>query len=111
MAVPQAKGKLYYRIGEVADMLGVNPSLIRYWEKEFSILKPKKSRSGIRHYTAKDIEQLKYVHYLVKNQGHTIEGAKKLIKQKQSDDAMRFDLLKRLEAVKSFMSELRSGLD
>lgn len=80
MELKQPLTKLYYNIGEVADLFGVNTSLIRYWEKEFPSLHPKKSKSGIRKYTQKDIEAFGKVYALVKENGFTIDGAKKAIK-------------------------------
>ena len=69
--------KLYYSIGEVAELLGVNASLIRFWEKEFDAIKPKKNAKGNRKFTPKDIETLKRIYDLVKVKGYTLEGAKK----------------------------------
>ncbi|HEX8549741.1 MAG TPA: MerR family transcriptional regulator, partial [Cytophagaceae bacterium] len=68
--------KLYYSIGEVAAMFSVAPSLLRFWESEFDILKPRKSKKGIRQFTNEDIENLKLVHYYVKDKGYTLQGAK-----------------------------------
>jgi DNA-binding transcriptional MerR regulator len=104
-------GKLYYTIGEASEMLQVNPSLIRYWEKEFSQLKPKKSRRGNRLFTVKDIEILKYIHFLVKVQGHTLEGAKKLLKTKKSDDLSEFKTLHTLKKVKKMLEDFRGELE
>lgn len=77
--------KLYYSIGEVADMLTVNASLIRFWEKEFPQINPKKNKKGNRLFTPKDIVLLSTVYQLVKVEGHTLEGAKKALKQKKSN--------------------------
>jgi len=79
--------KFYYKIGEVAEMLGVNSSLIRFWEKEFPSLKPKKNRRGNRVFTADDIEELKKVYNLVKEQGHTLEGAKRILRYNKNPNA------------------------
>ena len=76
--------KLYYTIGEVAKMFNVNTSLIRYWEKEFSIIKPKKNRKGNRLFTPKDIENIKLIYHLVKERGMTLQGAKKKLKKSLS---------------------------
>ena len=73
--------KRYYSIGEVADAFDVNPSLIRFWETEFSILNPKKNTKGNRKFTTKDIENLRHVYFLVKERGYTIDGAKTYIKE------------------------------
>ena len=74
------KEKLFYNIGEVAEAFNVNPSLIRYWEKEFEILNPKKTLRGTRKYNSVDIKNLKLIYNLLKNRGFTIEGAKEKIK-------------------------------
>lgn len=74
--------KLYYSIGEVSEMLGVNASLIRFWEKQFGNIKPHKNKKGDRLFTIKEIEKLKEIHHLVKDQGYKLEGAKKQLKSK-----------------------------
>lgn len=75
--------KLYYSIGEVAKMLDVNASLIRFWEKEFSVLKLKKNNKGNRLFTPKDVATLGKIYHLVKIEGHTLDGAKKALKRKE----------------------------
>ena len=80
----QSLTKLYYSIGEVADMFNVNTSLIRFWEKEFVIIQPKKNRKGNRLFTPKDIETFNKIYHLVKTEGYTIEGAKKALKIKST---------------------------
>ena len=82
------KRKLYYSIGEIAEMFEVNASLIRFWEKEFPILKPKKNRKGNRLFTTKDIDNLKLIYHLVKERGFTLEGARKKLKDNK-DDAIK----------------------
>ena len=72
--------KLFYQIGEVANELGVNVSLIRFWEKEFDIIKPKKNKKGNRLFSKKDFDNLKTIYFLVKEKGYTLDGAKKKIK-------------------------------
>ncbi len=73
--------KLYYTIGEVSEMFVVNTSLIRFWEKEFDIIKPKKNKKGNRLFTPDDIDNFKVIYNLVKEQGLTLEGAKKYLKE------------------------------
>ncbi len=68
--------KLYYPIGEVAKAFDVNTSLIRYWEQEFAILRPKKNKKGNRYFTPEDIKNLKIIYHLVKEKGYTLDGAK-----------------------------------
>src|SRR6218665_4124453 len=75
--------KLHYTIGEVSAMLGEAPSLIRFWEKEFTQLKPHKTEKGTRKYSQKDIELLRLIHHLVKEKGYTLEGAKDALKNQQ----------------------------
>lgn len=79
MALQQKLTKLYYSIGEVAGMYDVNQSLIRYWEKEFTILNPGKNRNGVRKYTKKDIEVFDRIFDLIKTKGLTIDGAKRAL--------------------------------
>jgi DNA-binding transcriptional MerR regulator len=102
--------KLYYSIGEVSEMLGLNASQIRYWEVEFDKLKPRKDRSGNRIYTKDDIATIKLIHHLVKEKGYTIEGARSKLKN-GSDDAIKkmkiHDTLKRL---RDFLEELKESL-
>lgn len=74
--------KLYYSIGEVAELFGVNASMIRFWEKEFTVIKPKKNAKGNRKFTPKDIETLQKIYDLVKVKGFTLEGAKKVLSKK-----------------------------
>ena len=72
--------KLYYSISEVSKHFQVAPSLLRYWESEFSTIKPKRNAKGTRFYTKKDVEEIAKIHYLVKDQGHTISGAREKLK-------------------------------
>ncbi len=92
--------KLYYSIGEVASMFNVNSSLIRFWEKEFSIIKPKKNKKGNRMFTPKDIENFERIYHLVKLQGFTLEGAKKELNKKPEIPKANLDLMEKLEKIK-----------
>lgn len=103
-------GKLYWTIGEVADRLGVNTSLIRYWEKEFGTVKPKRTGKGDRLYTSKEIEQLERIQHLVKEQGFTLQGAKAQLRNADMPPATsdeRDEIRKRLESVRSGLIALR----
>ena len=91
------KEKLFYNIGEVAESFNVNPSLIRYWEKEFEILNPKKTLKGTRKYNSVDIKNLKLIYNLLKNRGFTIEGAKEKIKS----ESKKFEIVEKLERIKA----------
>lgn len=102
--------KLYYSIGEVAELLDVNPSLLRFWEKEFSIIHPQKNKKGNRIYTEKDVKNLKLIHYLVKERGFTLEGAKKKIKENPKELEEKTDLIDSLKHVRSMLLELKESL-
>jgi DNA-binding transcriptional MerR regulator len=78
----QTLSKLYYSIGEVAEMLQVNASLLRFWEKEFNLVVSKKNKKGNRLFSVKEIEQIKRIYHFVKIEGYTLDGAKKALKQK-----------------------------
>jgi DNA-binding transcriptional MerR regulator len=102
--------KLYYSIGEVASMFGVNTSLIRFWEKEFTILQPQKNARGKRLYTAKDVEKLKLVYHLVKEKGYTLQGAKEYLKNKKEDAERDVELVATLKEIRGFLLNLKEEL-
>ncbi len=102
--------KLYYGIGEVAEMLNVNASLIRYWEKEFDTLNPKKNSKGDRLFTKDDIEKLKIIYHLVRDKGYTLEGAKLQLKSKFEDTRKKFLLIEKLKKVREFLVEIKEQL-
>ncbi|MEP7268694.1 MAG: MerR family transcriptional regulator [Saprospiraceae bacterium] len=103
--------KLYYGISEIADMFGVSKSLVRYWETEFSILKPHKNSKGDRRYTKENIDQLQIIFDLVKNRGFTIEGAKNEIKQNRDIIKQRQAVLHKLIQLKGDMLKLKESLE
>ncbi len=102
--------KLYYSIGEVAEMFQVNTSLIRFWEKEFEIIKPKKNKKGNRLFTQQDIENFHLIFHLVKERGFTLEGAKKKLKDKKKETTDNFEVIQSLKRIKSFLLELKEEL-
>ena len=102
--------KLYYSIGEVADMFAVNVSLIRFWEKQFDILQPKKNKKGNRMFTAKDLDNLKIIYHLVKERGYTLEGAKKKLKENKEDTINNIEIVNRLKDIRQFLVELKEEL-
>lgn len=102
--------KLYYSIGEVADMFEVNVSLLRFWEKEFDILKPKKNKKGNRMFTVKDLDNLKIIYHLVKERGFTLDGAKKKLKDNKGDTINNIEIVNRLKDIRQFLVELREEL-
>ena len=103
--------KLYYSIGEVADMFGVSSSLIRYWETEFSSLKPHKNSKGDRRFTKQNIEQLNTIYHLVKEKGFTLEGAKREIKEGKKELQLRQDLMGKLTRLKKQVEKFKDGLE
>lgn len=102
--------KQYYSIGEVAEMFNLNTSLLRYWETEFDILKPRKNRKGDRHFRPEDIKNLALIHHLLRQRKYTIEGAKDYLKKNKSKAHQNFGLIQRLEKLKKFLLELKAGL-
>ena len=102
--------KLYYSIGEVAAMLGVSKSLIRYWETEFDFLSPRKNQKGDRRFTKENIEQLLIIHHLLKERGFTIEGAKLEIKAQKKNLLARQEVIRRLVKVKDGLMEMKNSL-
>ncbi|MFC2086650.1 MerR family transcriptional regulator [Bacteroidota bacterium] len=102
--------KLYYSIGEVADIFNVNTSLIRFWEKEFDIIKPKKNKKGNRFFTQKDIDNFHLIFHLVKEKGLTLKGAKIKIKENKDDTINNFEVIKKLKEIKDLLLEIKEGL-
>ena len=102
--------KLFYKIGEVAKMFEVNVSLIRFWEKEFNILKPKKNKKGNRLFTKKDVDNLTIIHHLVKERGFTLEGAKQKLKENKSDTIDNIEIVNHLKDIRGFLVKLREEL-
>ena len=102
--------KRYWTISEVADQFGVNQSLLRYWEKEFPALDPKKQGSGKRAYTAKDIEVISVLHELLKDKGYTIDGAKRQLRQAMQERQRMEELRNRLEHARKELLDMASDL-
>lgn len=106
-----AVDKVYYSIGEVADLFKVNASLIRFWEKEFDILKPHKNKKGNRLFTQKDLDNLNIIYDLVKERGYTLNGAKEMLRAEKIDETTKkMEIINSLEKVKSFLLDLKSEL-
>ena len=103
--------KLYYSIGEIADMFNVNTSLIRYWEKEFDIIKPKKNKKGNRFFTIEDIDNFYLIHELVKVRGMTLRGAKKKLKENKDGAIKNMEIVKILKDVKAMLIEIKGGFE
>lgn len=103
--------RLYYSIQEVADHFAVNVSLLRFWEKEFENIHPKKTAGGKRQFSKNDIDQLEIVYHLVKEKGMTLEGARQSLKTKKDDGEKRLDALRRLQALKKELLALEEEFD
>ena len=102
--------KLYYSIGEVAEIFNVAPSLIRFWESEFDIIKPKKNRKGNRQFTKEDIENVRTIFHLVKEKGFTLQGAKEMLRNDTVAVRDNMALIDSLRDVRKFLVELRDKL-
>jgi len=103
--------RLYYSISEVAEMLSTSQSQIRFWEKEFTMLKPKKNKKGNRQFTPDDIRMLKTIQHLVKDQGFTLQGASDKIKSDHRLEKKRIDVIDTLKNLKGFLEEIKDGID
>ena len=102
--------KLFFKISEVAKMFNINISAVRFWEKEFDILKPKKNKKGNRLFTQKDIKNIKIIYHLLKERGFTVEGAKKKLKENKGDTINNIEIVNQLKDIKGFLIGLRDGL-
>ncbi len=102
--------KRYYKIGEVAKAFHVNTSLIRFWEKEFDVLKPKKNAKGDRKFTPEDVKNLQLIYYLVKDKGFTLDGAKMHLKEEKKKTLQNFDIIRKLERIKNELIKIKNQL-
>ncbi|OUV69982.1 MAG: MerR family transcriptional regulator [Flavobacteriales bacterium TMED123] len=102
--------KLFYPIGEVAQMFNVSVSCIRYWEKEFDILKPKKNKKGNRMFTKKDVDNLRIIYHLTKERGFTLEGVKKKLRENKADTIDNIKIINHLKNIRKFLVEFREEL-
>jgi DNA-binding transcriptional MerR regulator len=108
--LPEEIEKKYFTIGEVAKMFEVAPSLIRFWETHFDVIRPRKTKNGVRQYTKKDIEKLRTIYYLVKEKGYTLQGAKEAMGERPEFKAEMVKAIESLEEVKGFLENLRGML-
>lgn len=102
--------KRYYSIGELAKAFDVNASLIRFWDKEFDILKPKKNAKGNRMFTPEDVKNLQLIYHLVKERGFTLEGAKTHLKEGQKKTLDKFEIISKLESIKIQLVNIKNEL-
>ncbi len=111
MAFKEPKSeKHYYSIGEVATKFGLAPSTLRFWEKEFETIKPFKNKKGDRFYTLEDINHLSLINHLVKERGMTLKGAKTKIKENRSETENTFEIVQKLQQIKSYLLEIKESL-
>lgn len=102
--------KLYYSIGEVAEKFKVNPSLIRFWEKEFDIIKPQKNKKGNRLFTQADVDNFYIIFHLVKERGYTLQGAKEKLKMNFKEVTSGAEVVKTLTGIKRFLLDIKANL-
>ena len=102
--------KLFYQISEVSKALNVNVSLIRFWEKEFDVLKPKKNKKGNRLFTQRDFDNLKIIYHLVKERGFTLDGAKKKLKENKEGKTDNLSIIRHLKEIRGFLVDLKEQL-
>jgi len=110
MYIELSPDKRYYSIGEVAKAFDVNASLIRFWDKEFDILKPKKNAKGNRMFTPEDVKNLKLIYHLVKERGFTLEGAKTHLKEGQKKTLDKFEIISKLETIRTQLTNIKNQL-
>ena len=103
--------KLYYSIGEVADMFGVNQSLLRFWEKEFPQISPRTIGRGIRQYRKEDVETIRLIYHLVKEKGMTLPGARQRLKDNKEAAIRNYEIVNRLKAIKDELLAIKAELD
>jgi DNA-binding transcriptional MerR regulator len=102
--------KLYYSIGEVAEMLEVPVSTVRFWENEFDVLKPMKNKKGNRLFTPADIKNLRIIHHLVKEEGMTLAGVKKKLSEKWEETDYKFEINESLQNIKAILLDIRDNI-
>ncbi len=110
MQIELSKDKLYFSIGEIADAFGVNASLVRFWDKEFDILKPKKNAKGNRMFSQEDVKNLQLIYHLVKERGFTLEGAKTHLKEGQKKTLDKYEIISKLEGIKEQLQQIKGEI-
>ena len=110
MHIELSPDKRYFSIGELAKAFNVNASLIRFWDKEFEILKPRKNAKGNRMFTQEDVKNLQLIYHLVKERGFTLEGAKTHLKEGQKKTLDKFEIINKLESIKAQLLSIKNEL-
>lgn len=103
--------KKYYKIGDVAEILQIPTSTLRFWEKEFTVIKPKRNAKNVRVYTVKDIETIKMIYYLVKEKGLKLDAAQAMIKRNRDGVSKQFEVVERLKAVREELLKVNAALE
>ncbi len=103
--------KKYYRIGDVAEILGLPQSTIRFWEREFTELRPKRNAGGTRMYTPSDIEQLRIIRFLIKDKGLTLDGAREHLRRNRRDLDRKHEVVRRLKDIRRRLTDMLDALD
>jgi len=112
MALKQQKAeKLYFSIGEVAQQFGLNESTLRFWEKEFDEISPRKTKKGTRYYRQEDIEQIRLIHHLVKERGMTLSGARRKLKENRETTVRILEISDRLRGVRAALVSMIEALN
>jgi len=110
MHIELSPDKRYYSIGEVARAFNVNASLIRFWDKEFDVLKPKKNAKGNRLFTPEDVKNLQLIYHLVKERGFTLDGARAHLKSGQQKTLDKYEIISKLETIKKQLTDIKNSL-
>jgi DNA-binding transcriptional MerR regulator len=110
MQIELSAEKRYFNIGEIAKAFDVNASLIRFWDKEFDILKPKKNAKGNRQFTPEDVKNLQLIYHLVKERGFTLDGAKTHLKEGQKKSLDKYEIINKLEEIKATLVSLKNEM-
>ena len=110
MHIELSKDKLYFSIGELATAFDVNASLIRFWDNEFDILKPKKNAKGNRMFTQDDVKNLQLIYHLVKERGFTLDGAKTHLKEGQKKTLDKYEIISKLESIKAQLLSIKNSI-
>ncbi len=107
----QELDKKFYKIGDVSEILGIPESTLRYWETQFTIIKPKRNKKNIRYYTPNDIETISKVYYLVKEKGLKLDAAQAQIRHNRDGVDKRFDAIEQLKGIKQQLIAFQCALD
>lgn len=114
MPLPESfelKEKLYYSIGETSEMFGLPASTLRFWEKEFDMIKPRKNKKGDRFFSKNDIALIRTIHYLTRVKGYTLQGAKDALKRNFIEEADNATIISSLMEIKEMLLKIKKELD